>query len=127
MCVKSCRLWYVARSIFRRSHAAYPHTNFETRGMRTFYLFPITSLLSFGQGRCVSSQQIKIMHADGKNELNVKRDIICIMPLELGVILFNATVNTVMYVVAASFIGGGNRSVRRKPPTCRKSLTNFIT
>jgi hypothetical protein len=26
-----------------------------------------------------------------------------------------------------SFIGGGNRSTRRKPPTCRKSLTNFIT
>jgi len=29
--------------------------------------------------------------------------------------------------VAVSFIGGGNRSTRRKPPTCRKSLTNFIT
>ena len=28
------------------------------------------------------------------------------------------------YTVAVSFIGGGNR---RKPPTCRKSLTNFIT
>jgi hypothetical protein len=28
------------------------------------------------------------------------------------------------YIVAVSFIGGGNR---RKPPTCRKSLTNFIT
>jgi len=26
-----------------------------------------------------------------------------------------------------SFIGGGNRSTRRKPPTCWKSLTNFIT
>jgi len=26
--------------------------------------------------------------------------------------------------VAVSFIGGGNR---RKPPTCRKSLTNCIT
>jgi hypothetical protein len=26
-----------------------------------------------------------------------------------------------------SFIGGGNRSTWRKPPTCRKSLTNFIT
>jgi len=26
--------------------------------------------------------------------------------------------------VAVSFIGGGNR---REPPTCRKSLTNFIT
>ena len=29
--------------------------------------------------------------------------------------------------MAVSFIGGGNRSTRRKPPTCRKSLTNFIT
>ena len=25
------------------------------------------------------------------------------------------------------FIGGGNQSARRKPLTCRKSLTNFIT
>jgi len=24
-------------------------------------------------------------------------------------------------------IGGGNQSTRRKPPTYRKSLTNFIT
>jgi hypothetical protein len=29
--------------------------------------------------------------------------------------------------VAVSFIGGGNWSNRRKPQTCRKSLTNFIT
>jgi len=29
------------------------------------------------------------------------------------------------YIVAVSFIGGGNQSTRRKPPTCRKSLTNF--
>ena len=28
------------------------------------------------------------------------------------------------YIVAVSCIGGGNR---RKPPTCRKSMTNFIT
>jgi hypothetical protein len=26
------------------------------------------------------------------------------------------------YIVAVSFIGGGNQSTRRKPPTCRKSL-----
>jgi len=26
-----------------------------------------------------------------------------------------------------SDIGGGNRCTRRKPPACRKSLTNFIT
>jgi hypothetical protein len=31
------------------------------------------------------------------------------------------------YIVAVSFIGGGNRSTQRKPATCRKSLTNFIT
>ena len=30
------------------------------------------------------------------------------------------------YIVAVSFIGGGNRSTRRKPPTCHKSLTNYI-
>jgi len=29
--------------------------------------------------------------------------------------------------VAVSCIGGGNRSIRRKPLTCRKSPTNFIT
>ena len=31
------------------------------------------------------------------------------------------------YIVAVSFIGGGNRSTRRKPLTSRRSLTNFIT
>jgi len=31
------------------------------------------------------------------------------------------------YIVAASFIDGGNWSALRKPLTCRKSLTNFIT
>jgi hypothetical protein len=31
------------------------------------------------------------------------------------------------YIVAVGFIGGGNQSIRRKPLTCRKSLTNFIT
>jgi hypothetical protein len=30
------------------------------------------------------------------------------------------------YIVAVSFIGGGNRSTQRKSSTCRKSLTNFI-
>ena len=31
----------------------------------------------------------------------------------------------VSYIVAVSFIGEGNWSTRRKPPTCRKSLTNL--
>jgi hypothetical protein len=45
---------------------------------------------------------------------------------------FNATFNNISvisstYIVAVSFIGGGNRSAWRKPPTGCKSLTNFIT
>jgi hypothetical protein len=28
-------------------------------------------------------------------------------------------------IVALSFIGGGNRSTRRKPPTCPMTLTNY--
>ena len=31
------------------------------------------------------------------------------------------------YIMEVSFIGGENRRTRRKPLTCRKSLTNFIT
>ena len=31
------------------------------------------------------------------------------------------------YIVVGSFIVGWNRSTQRKPPTCRRSLTNFIT
>jgi len=39
--------------------------------------------------------------------------------LDYGVIVmvFNATFNNIS--VAVSFIGGGNRSTQRKPPTCR--------
>jgi hypothetical protein len=45
-----------------------------------------------------------------------------------GGLLLNAIFNniSVIYIVAVSFIGGGNQSTRRKPQTCRKSLTNFI-
>jgi len=31
------------------------------------------------------------------------------------------------HIAVGSFIDGGNWSTQRKPPTCRKSLTNFIT
>jgi hypothetical protein len=45
--------------------------------------------------------------------------------------VFNATFNDFQqyfsYIVAVSFIGGGNRSICRKASTCRKSLANFIT
>ena len=37
-----------------------------------------------------------------------------------------ATFNYIsVIIVEVSFIGGGNQRSLRKPPTCRKSLTNF--
>jgi len=41
----------------------------------------------------------------------------CLMPLST---IFR-------YILAVSFISVGNQCTLRKPPTCRKSLTNFIT
>ena len=42
-------------------------------------------------------------------------------------IVFNTTLSNISVISwATSFIGGGNQSTWRKPPTCRKSLTNFI-
>jgi hypothetical protein len=45
--------------------------------------------------------------------------IVVFFNLKKGVMVFNATFNNI-------FIDGGNRNTKRKPPTCRKSLTNFI-
>jgi len=56
---------------------------------------------------------------------------VCVQDIErirVRGMVFNATFNNIsVNIVAVSFIGGGNRSTRRKPPTCRKLLTNFIT
>jgi hypothetical protein len=38
-----------------------------------------------------------------------------------------ATFNSISVISWVSFIGGGNRRTRRKPLTCRKSLTNLST
>jgi hypothetical protein len=52
--------------------------------------------------------------------------ILCSTGLGLG--LWSLTpFSTVDHIVVVSFIGGGNRSARRKSPICRKSLTNVIT
>ena len=45
----------------------------------------------------------------------------------IAAMVLNATFNCIFVIVAVSFIGGGNRSTRKKPPTYDKSLTNFIT
>jgi hypothetical protein len=57
--------------------------------------------------------------------VNVKQSDKC-MSKGLWVMVFNATFQQYFsYIVAVNLIFGGNRSTRRKPPTCRKSLTNF--
>jgi hypothetical protein len=38
--------------------------------------------------------------------------------VRVRVMVFNATFNNICYIIAVSFIGGGNRSTWRKPPTC---------
>jgi hypothetical protein len=48
---------------------------------------------------------------------NIGLGLLCLTPLSKIFQLF----------VMVSFIAGGNRSIQRKPPTYRKSLTNFIT
>ena len=76
------------------------------------------------------------MYAKGINCVSVSM----ISRLDLGsddvVFLFfidnyNNTTSTLpqyfSYIKAVSFIGGGNKSTRRKPLNCHKSLTNFIT
>ena len=41
--------------------------------------------------------------------------------------VFNGTLKQYFsYIVGVSFIGGGNRSTRRKTLTCHKLLANFI-
>ena len=53
-----------------------------------------------------------------------------IFMLDLNLILWCLTpISTIYfsYIMAVSFIGGGNRNTKRKPLTCHKSLTNFIT
>jgi len=42
----------------------------------------------------------------------------------IRVMVFNAAFSN---IVVVRFIDGGNQSALRKPQTCRKSLTNFIT
>ena len=50
-------------------------------------------------------------------KVRIRVMVLCLTPL-----------STILQVCrGVSFIGGGKRSIRRKPPTCRKSLTNFMT
>ena len=54
--------------------------------------------------------------------------LIQVQSIRYMVLVFYASFNIFFsYIVAVSFIGGGNQSTRRKPPICCKSLTNCIS
>jgi hypothetical protein len=49
------------------------------------------------------------------------------MKIGVRVMVFNTTCNNISFYCGDHFFGGGNRGTQRKPLTCSKSLTNFIT
>ena len=54
---------------------------------------------------------------DVRKDMGFELELWCLTPLS----------QYFSYIVAVSFIGGGNRNTWSKLPTCCKSLTNFIT
>jgi hypothetical protein len=48
-------------------------------------------------------------------------------PLKVRFMVSNAIYNNFQIYHGHQFICGGSRSIRRKSPTCSKSLTSFIT
>jgi len=53
---------------------------------------------------------------------NSKGEIIALLVLGLWCLTSFSTIFQLPYIVVVSFIGGGNQSTRRNPPTCRKSM-----
>ena len=59
--------------------------------------------------------------------LNIRSKKFCFLKRKLKVYGVHHFQQYISYIMAVSFIGGGNWSTRRKPTTCRNLLTNFIT
>ena len=60
------------------------------------------------------------------NNIIMVPDYICLVQLRIMVMMFNATFDNISIISWLSVLSmGGNRSIRRKQPTCRKSLTKL--
>ena len=81
------------------------------------FLFNRISLLVLFKDKCHLTFIFSVLYAK-----------ICSLRVQVTVISFNATFNEISAIWRRSvFICGGNQSTRRKPSTCRQSLTNSIT
>jgi hypothetical protein len=105
---------------------SFPHnlSKEETLYLYIFFIY-ICIIASNDNNQCMQFVCPYCGHIDWNNKYSCTYDVLllfslgscCLMPLS----------KYINYIVAVSFIGGGNWSTRRKAPTCRKSLTNFIT
>jgi hypothetical protein len=90
-------------------------------------------LFPFNAGKLTPFIQSSMNIAYISHNLSKKNQLVTFLfAMKLSVVWFGSMVLKrhfqpyFSYIVAISFIDGGNRSTRWKPPTCRKSLTNFI-
>ena len=81
--------------------------------------WPLNTGLAIHSFRVIDRTSIK--QANIKLILWIYLGLFCLTPLSPD------TTISVYYMVTVSFIGGGNWTTRRKPPTCHKSLTPFFT
>ena len=107
------------------NHHRRPHSWGCNTGLVLWCLTPLSTIFQLNRGdqfywwrkpECKTSKMPII------NEKNV-HIFVCFACLTV----FNATFNNIPVISWRSvFIGGGNWRIRRKPPICRKSLTNVI-
>jgi hypothetical protein len=87
------------------------------RSLRNGDYIHLLTIFSFHYKYCKRSNHIK----QYKIKTRPYMIFVCFM-------VFNATFNNISVISWWSVLfGRGNRSTRRKPPTCHKSLTNFIS
>ena len=87
----------------------------KTHGSNHFYSLNCTGKLNIRYLYSISSCYIPSLQSD-RYEHSL-RGLVYLTPLS----------TTLQLYCGASFTGRGNQNTRRKPPTCRKSLTKFIT
>ena len=75
----------------------------------------------------ISKQRDHIQFLSKRPHTFKKNDTIAHTSTSQGLCCLTPLSTIFQLYLGGRFIGGGNRSTRKKPPTCRRSLTKFIT